>query len=409
MHPAHLLDHCIGNTLPRFVSDDDKVAFEITPYQERIAAQSTYEALQRGASHNPDAPAIQFLPKADAEQEPVVITHAQFMTHVTQSANMFHDLGIGPDDVVSFLLPLLPQSFYGLFGAQAVGIANPINPLLSSAQIAEILRAANTKVLVVLGPVPGSDIWDKVMQVRDQLPHLQATLVVHGATDEANGVYNFDERLASHSGDVLISGRKIQASDAACYFHTGGTIGTPKLVKLTHGNQVYQAWALRFTLPITPGGSILFGLPLFHVGGALTQGLATLANGGSLVVLSRAGWRDPSAIQNVWRLVKRYKPVIFGGVPTVLSAALTVPIAEADVSSIRIASGGGSASDLLAELVPSGASLEVRVAAHEVHGQLITVAVTGVASVQRDPLERQIHERLNPLVMAHQLVWNESQ
>lgn len=343
MPSAHLLDRFIGASLPRFRSDDDVVDFEALPYSQRIGAQSTYAALQAGASLDPQSPAIHFLPKANADQEPVVISHADFMARVTQAANLFHDLGIGPQDVVSFLLPLLPQSFYALFGAQAVGIANPVNPLLAPHQLAEILRAAKTKVLVVLGPVPGSDIWDKVQQIKAQLPHLTSILVVQGKADESNNVFNFDERLAQYAGDRLLGDRVIQSSETAGYFHTGGTTGTPKLVRHTHGNQVYQAWALRLTMPIEPGRAVLFGLPLFHVGGALTQGLAILANGGSLVVLSPAGWRDPAAVQNVWKLVARYQPTIFGGVPTVLSAAVSVPIGQADVSSIQIASGGGSA------------------------------------------------------------------
>ncbi|WP_350296649.1 AMP-binding protein, partial [Limnohabitans sp. Rim8] len=180
MPSAHLLDRFIGASLPRFRSDDDVVDFEALPYSQRIGAQSTYAALQAGASLDPQSPAIHFLPKANADQEPVVISHADFMARVTQAANLFHDLGIGPQDVVSFLLPLLPQSFYALFGAQAVGIANPVNPLLAPHQLAEILRAAKTKVLVVLGPVPGSDIWDKVQQIKAQLPHLTSILVVQG-------------------------------------------------------------------------------------------------------------------------------------------------------------------------------------------------------------------------------------
>ncbi len=35
--------------------------------------------------------------------------HAQFFARVTQAANAFHALGVGKDDVVSFLLPLLPS------------------------------------------------------------------------------------------------------------------------------------------------------------------------------------------------------------------------------------------------------------------------------------------------------------
>ena len=71
---------------------------------------------------------------------------------------------------MSLLLPLVPQAFFALFGAQAAGIVNPVNPLLSAGQLVEILRAANTKVLVALGPAPGTDIWDKVMRIKAELP-----------------------------------------------------------------------------------------------------------------------------------------------------------------------------------------------------------------------------------------------
>ena len=250
MNPAHLLDRCIGTQWPSLQTAADLAAFEATPYAERIRAQSTYEALQFGAALDPDAAAIRFLTKADPDETPVTITHAQFIARVTQSANFFHHLGVGPDDVVSLLLPLVPQAFFALFGAQAAGIANPVNPLLSAAQITEILRAAGTKVLVALGPVPGSDIWDKVQHVKAQLPQLKAIVVVHGSTDEANAVYNFDQHVGRFAADHLASGRRFKATDTAGYFHTGGTTGTPKLVRHTHANQVYQAWVIALMLPI---------------------------------------------------------------------------------------------------------------------------------------------------------------
>ena len=152
-------------------SDAQLRAFEATPYAERIAAPSTYEALRLGAAHDPDAAALLFLPKADPEENAATrLAPRSSSRRVTQAANLFHELGVGPDDVVSLLLPLLPQSFFALFGAEAAGIANPVNPLLEAGQIAEILRAANTKVLVALGPLPGTDIWAKVERIRDQLP-----------------------------------------------------------------------------------------------------------------------------------------------------------------------------------------------------------------------------------------------
>ena len=352
MPHAHLLDRLIGAELPSLRTAADVHAFEATPYAKRIAAQSTYEALQLGAAHDPGAAAIQFLRAADPDETPLTVTYAQFMARVTQSANLFNDLGVGPTDVVSLLLPLLPQSFFALFGAQAAGIANPVNPLLSAAQIAEILRAANTKVLVVLGPTPGADIWEKVQRVKGELPNLKAIVVVGGAAAAgatASGtssggmaIVDYDAIIGSFPADRLSSGRHIASSDVAGYFHTGGTTGTPKLVRHTHANQVYQAWAMALMLPVARR-NLLFGLPLFHVGGALTQGLAPLCGGATLVVVSPSGWREPNAIRNVWRLVERYRPQVFGGVPTVLAAALNVPVAGADISSIECASGGGSA------------------------------------------------------------------
>src|SRR6185312_9691936 len=233
MAGIHLLDRVIGSDYPDFADDAEVRAFEQTPYAERIAAQSTYDAIKLGAAHNPDAPALQFLPNADPADQPVTITYRDFVGRVTQAANMFHALGVGKDDVVSFLLPLLPDAFVTLFGAEAAGIANPVNPLLEPHQIAEILEAARTTVLVALGPMPGTDIWQKVEQVRGQLKHLKAVVQVGGPGDAAKGIYSFSELIKAQPYDRLVSGRSISGDDIAAYFHTGGTTGTPKLVRHT--------------------------------------------------------------------------------------------------------------------------------------------------------------------------------
>ena len=359
----------MGAQRPDLSTDALLRAFEATPYDERVEAQSTYEALQLGAARNPDAPALQFLPNADPDEPPLTLSYRHFMAGVTQAANLFGHLGVGPDDVVSFLLPLLPESFMSLFGAQAAGIANPVNPLLEPAQIAEILRAANTKVLVTMSAQAGPDLWAKVERIRKDLPALKAIVVLKGPGNEADHVYSYEQLAAAQPSDRLLSGRHIAAGDTAAYFHTGGTTGMPKLVRHTHRNEVYQAWLLGLMLP---GNCILFGLPLFHVGGALTQGLASFAMGSTVVVLSPAGWRNPNAVRNVWQLVQRYRPQIFGGVPTVLAAALNVPRGDADVSSIRWCSGGGSA---IPVAVANAYVSQFKVPVLEVYGMTETASV----------------------------------
>ena len=380
MAGIHLLDRFIDHDYPGFATDADVHAFEKIPYAERIAADSTYEAIMLGAARNPDAPAIQFLPGADPADTPVILTYRDFVARVTQAANMFHALGVHGDGVVSFLLPLLPEAFVTLFGAEAAGIANPVNPLLEPHQIAEILDAARTTVLVALGPMPGTDIWQKVEQVRKDLKHLKAIVQVHGPGDPAKGIHSFDELMKKQPSDRLVSGRRITGEQAAAYFHTGGTTGTPKLVRHTHANQVYQAWACNLMLKSKAGANVLFGMPLFHVGGALTQALTTFSGGGCLVVLSPTGWRNPAAVKNIWGLVERFKPEALSSVPTVLAATLSIPTGGADLSSLQYAAGGGSAIP-----VAVGAAIQdkFKLPVFEVYGMTETASVHTIAYSDR--------------------------
>ena len=132
--------------------------FEKIPIEERLPFFNTYDLIKHGAAINPEAPAISFFQSGADYTNPTEITYREFLSQVTRTANLFHDLGIGPKDVVSYLLPNLPQTHFVLWGGEAAGIVNPINPMLEPSTIREICMAAGTKVLVALGEFPGSDI-----------------------------------------------------------------------------------------------------------------------------------------------------------------------------------------------------------------------------------------------------------
>ena len=70
MAGIHALDRLIGNDYPELLTDADVRAFEQVPYAERIAAESTYDAIKLGAERNPDGAAIQFLQNADPADTP---------------------------------------------------------------------------------------------------------------------------------------------------------------------------------------------------------------------------------------------------------------------------------------------------------------------------------------------------
>jgi fatty-acyl-CoA synthase len=320
----------------------DVETLEKVPFGERMKTFNTYDLLKQGAAINPEAPAISFFLSGEDYAKPQVINYREFISKVTQTANMFNGLGIGPGDVISYLLPNLPETHYVLWGGEAAGIVNPINSLLTASTIKDICLAARTKVLVALGDLPGADIWPKVEAIRKELPELKAIVRVYGPSDEQNGIYGFHELLAKYQGDKLDSGRVIQPEDMASMYHTGGTTGTPKLAPHTHYNETAMAYQADLGLELYTGEVAMCGLPLFHVNGTTVTGSFPFSIGAHVVILSARGYRDPGVIKNFYKIVDHYKATTFSTVPTILSVLLDIPKGDADITSLRYAICGAA-------------------------------------------------------------------
>jgi fatty-acyl-CoA synthase len=340
----------------------DVEALERIPLADRDLPCSTYEALQRGASIRPDKIALQFFLRGEAYNDAFFYTSTDLIELVTQTANMFHGLGIRQGDVVSMILPNVPQAFFTIWGAETAGIVNPINPMLEPQVMADIMNAAGTKVLVTMGPFPGADVWPKVSSIVDQVQTLETILQVDlinylprlyklGAKvlrlrgDRGQPVHakvlDFVQTVRRYPIDRLSSEREIQPDDIASYFHTGGTTGTPKLAKHTHRNEIYDAWAAAQMIALTADKVLFCGLPLFHVNGVIVTGLAPLMLGASVVLGTPQGYRG-EVIPNFWAIVNYFKINYFSGVPTVYSALLNYPLGETDISSLEYAVCGAA-------------------------------------------------------------------
>jgi fatty-acyl-CoA synthase len=319
----------------KIASVADIEEFEKVPIEERLDVFNTYDLIKKGAAINLDAFAISFFLSGDTYDQPMQITYRDFLAQVTRTANFFNDLGIGPGDVISYLLPNLPQTHYVLWGGEAAGIVNPINPLLEPSTIHEICQSAGTKILVALGEFPGSEIWQKVTAIRKDLPTLKAIVRVMGPSDEKEGIFSYDEVIGRYSGEKLDSNRTIDPQDIASMYHTGGTTGTPKLAPHTHFNEVAMAFMIASVAELNAGEITLCGLPLFHVNGTTVTGSAPFSIGAHAVILGPSGYRDPSVMQNFYKIVEHYRAVSFSAVPTVLSVLLDIPKGDADISSLR--------------------------------------------------------------------------
>ena len=345
------------STAPLIRTLQDIEQIEAVALSERDLPPSTFELIRRTASAQPDAPALSFILQGNGEETPLRLSYAELLGKLTQTANAFHRLGLRPGKAVSFLLPNLPQTHYTIWGGEAAGIVNAINPLLDPEHIAELIHASDSELLVTLAPFPGTDLWDKVQALRGQLPELKAILCVdmanllpepqrsalkaqRGAWPE--GVLDFDETIAACPNDHLESGRIIAANDVASYFHTGGTTGTPKLAPHSHGNEVAMAYSMNLVTRFGPGDVTLCGLPLFHVNGVVVTGLAAFIGGAEVLLATPQGYRNTTLIGNFWKVIERHRVSFFSGVPTIYAGLLQVPSEGHDLSSLKYALCGAA-------------------------------------------------------------------
>jgi fatty-acyl-CoA synthase len=346
----------------------------------KIAAedQSTaYSLLADAASRAPQATAITFLPSM--ESQPIRLTHGAFLSRLHRTARLFRGLGVGRGDVVTLLVPNIPDAVIALWAAESVGIAHPVNTLLRAQDIAAIMRAAGSRVLVALGPQAGSDIWEKAVAAARETPDLRGVVAL-GEADPGSRYVHLASQLPSEDGPLV---DPPAASDIAALFHTGGTSGAPKLARHTHANQAFAARALATALFEGVVARLVNGLPLFHVAGSIGACLSPLAAGGEVLIPTASGLRNPEVVAGYWRMVERFRPTIIGGIPTSLGALLEVPTHGADLSSVRVCvSAGAVLQPAVGEAFRSRFGIQV----HQLYGMTETASLISVVGAHEVPI-----------------------
>ncbi len=320
----------------------DVATFETEmPLDVRLTERSVYDVFDGGSRRAPDDVALTMLLVGAEDEQPRRVTYAQLARLVRQAANAFHTLA-GPRPGVAYLLPNLVETHAVLWGAQTSGYAVPLNFLLQPTHLADLVRAADVRVLVALGPHPQLDIWEKATAVRDHVPGLELVAVNLPGTDRATQALDFAALLAAQPDDRLVFGEPGRDDELAAYLHTGGTTGDPKLVTLTHRSQLVAAMGGALLGDMNPGDVLSATLPLFHAGGTVFCALSPLMAGAELLIMSPAALRNPTVVTNFWRLCARHGVTMAGAVPTGLAAVIDVPVSHADLSKLRIGFTGAS-------------------------------------------------------------------
>ncbi|WP_170343595.1 acyl-CoA synthetase [Ruegeria atlantica] len=344
-----------------FVGLEDKKRMEQEmPWEDRDLPVTFHQLLSRTAGKFPNHKAMSFQLFSGPKDKAETLTWSQLLSQVNQAANLFRSLGVGEKDVVAYVLPNCNETLVTMMGGAVAGIVNPINPLLEPEQIAAILRETGAKVVVTLKSFPKTDVAQKVEEAVRHAPKVNTILEIDlnryltppkswlvpflrpkmGDKEKlAHADYkNFHTELAKQPTTLTFEDSK--EDRVACYFHTGGTTGMPKVAQHKYSGLIYNGW-LGSTLLFDENDVIMCPLPMFHVFAVHVIVMAAVSSGAHVVFPTPQGYRGDGVFDNFWKLIERWKVSFIITVPTAISAKMQRPV-DADISSVKTAFSGSA-------------------------------------------------------------------
>jgi crotonobetaine/carnitine-CoA ligase len=216
-------------------------------------------------------------------------------------ANGYQDLGVGPGTVVASFMENCLEHAYSWGAASFLGAGHlPCNTFLRGDFLAHQLGRTEAKVVVV-----DQHLAERVLQIRDKLPHL-AHLVVRGSDSEAAAFATSDlvvsstEALLAAESEKLLVERPARYDDLNAIIFTGGTTGPSKGVAISQNYMVSMQEATRRCNGWTSESTFYQPLPLFHINAFGLTIVGPVLFGGQGVTASRL------SITEFWNNVRRY-------------------------------------------------------------------------------------------------------
>jgi fatty-acyl-CoA synthase len=318
---------------------EDIRRIESQDYAHWVGATSTFGLIGRAAANDAGRTALLYVRDARDFDSALRWSYGELVDAVRRAANLFRALGVGRGEPVAILAPNLPSTQIAFWGAQLAGCVLPINYLLNEEHIGALLRAAGVRVMVTLAPCDALLIHDTGMRAA-RLAGVRTVLAID-PDEDSPAADSFQQRLGSAPAQWPTA-QEPRLDDLAALFHTGGTTGLPKLLRHTHRNELHTSRSAPAFYGLRAGDVMLNGFPLFHVAGAFVYGLSVLGAGGTLLLPTLTGMRNPEFVRRAWAWADRCGVTHLGCVPTILSALLAVPRGEGEASALRLALTGGS-------------------------------------------------------------------
>ena len=326
-------------------------------WEERDIPKTLFEMLTKTTEQFGNKNAVTFQLLSGPSDKAETLTWNMLHEKTAQTANLFRSLGIGPNDVVAFILPNCNETVLTLLGGMVAGIVNPINPLLEPDQMGAILRETNARLVVTLKSFPKTEVAQNAAKAVELAPNVETVLeidlnryltppkswlvtIIRPRNEIAHNavVLNFNEVL--NRQNKTLNFEDVQEDRVAALFHTGGTTGMPKVAQHKYSGIMYNAW-LGVRLLLNEDENVICPLPLFHVLAAHVVLMGCISSGAHVIFPTPAGYRGDGVFDNFWKLVERWKITFIFAVPTAISALMQRPV-NANIGSVKTAFSGSA-------------------------------------------------------------------
>lgn len=310
---------------------------------------SMYEAVVNAGKTHSQVNAYEFQGKGT--------TYAKFIEKIDRTAKAFKALGIKEGETVTICMPNAPQGVDSFYALNRIGaVPAMIHPLSAAGEITFYLKDTDSKAILVLDM-----FYEKVEQAVKDLGR-PVKIIVARIQDELKFPLNIlypltlkkkppelpDSENVIRWNDFIAAGKNEtlpetfpSADKTAVILFSGGTTGTSKGILLTNLNMnalgMEVAAAAGFTME---GLRMLSVMPLFH-GFGLGVGIHTpLINGGTCILVPQF------TVKTYAKMLKKNKPTVIPGVPTLFEALLrTEGLEGVDLSFLQgVFCGGDSLS-----------------------------------------------------------------
>ncbi len=323
-------------------------------YDPRVPRNAKYpdeclpRLLENCAKNLPQNPATEFYGAK--------LTYQVLWKQIQSLAGAFYRMGMRPGTKVAIMLPNCPQTVIAFYATLWLGgVVVMTNPLYVEREMEYQWKNSEAEFLIVLDHlfprvekvIPGTAIRKVIVTgIREYLPvHLKYLYPIRAKLKKLFTSVPYDDRKVFNFSRLIRSTPplpppcSVQLDDLALLQYTGGTTGISKGVMLSHRNIMSNVIQLASWFPDLRCGRerFLALLPFFHVFGMTVAMNLTFYSGSTAIMVPRFD------IDEIMKTLKKSRPTIFPGVPTIYAAVNAHPKAKSfDLSSIRFCVTGSA-------------------------------------------------------------------